>query len=56
MLLDKPIVVLAPHGSRIPENVQRAAKAIEYFDRGDQASLHAATLRALKAVGVEAHH
>jgi hypothetical protein len=56
MLLDKPIVVVAPHGSRIPENVTRAARAVEFFDVGNDASLHAATLRALKAAGLEPKH
>ncbi len=53
MLLDKPIVVIAPHGSTIPENVTRVARAVEFFDRDNMDSLHAATLRALKAAGVE---
>jgi hypothetical protein len=53
MLLDKPIVIVAPHGSRIPENVKRCARAIEFYDHGNTASLHAATLRALRAAGLE---
>lgn len=56
MILDKPIVIVAPHGSRIPENVKRAARAVEYFDHGDKESLHAATLRALRAAGLEPQH
>lgn len=56
MLLDKPIVIVAPHGSRIPENVQRAARTIEYYDSGDTAQLQPATLRALKAAGLEPRH
>jgi hypothetical protein len=56
MILDKPIVIVAPHGARVPENVIRAALAVEYYDEGDDESLHAATLRAFKAVGVEPEH
>ena len=56
MILDKPIVIVAPHGSRIPENVKRAARAVEYFDHGNMESLHAATLRAFKAAGLEVQH
>jgi hypothetical protein len=56
MILDKPIIIVAPHGSRIPENVKRAARAVEYFDHGNTDSLHAATLRAFKAAGIEVPH
>lgn len=56
MLLDKPIVIVAPHGSRIPANVQRVARAIEFFDHGDTESLRAATLRAFNAAGIEPIH
>jgi hypothetical protein len=56
MLLDKPIVIVAPHGSRIPENVKRAARAVEFYDRTDTSSLHAATIRAMKAAGLEVQH
>jgi hypothetical protein len=56
MLLDKPIVIVAPHGSRIPENVKRTARAVEFYDRDNEASLHAATVRALKAAGLEVPH
>jgi hypothetical protein len=53
MLLDTPIVIVAPHGSRIPENVKRAARSVEFYHRDDDASLRAATLRAMKAAGIE---
>lgn len=56
MLLDKPIVIVAPHGSRIPDNVKRVARTIEFYDRGNDASLHAATIRAMKAAGLEVPH
>jgi hypothetical protein len=53
MLLDKPIVILAPHGSRIPENVRRCARVIAFYDHDNMDSMHAATIRALKAAGLE---
>lgn len=56
MLLDKPIVILAPHGSVIPENVKRAARVVEFYDRDSTDSMHAATVRALKAAGLEVKH
>lgn len=56
MILDKPIVIVAPHGSRIPENVRRVARAVEYYDHDNEASLHAATVRALKAAGLGVKH
>lgn len=52
MLLDKPIIVIAPQAARIPENVKRVARAIEFYDPDKTSSLHAATLRALAAVGL----
>ena len=56
MVLDKPIILVVPHGAKVPENIKRVARALEYFDYGDTASLQAATLRAFKAVGVEPRH
>lgn len=49
LVLDKPIVVIAPQGSYVPTNLRRVACAVEFFDPLDQASMQAATLRALKA-------
>jgi hypothetical protein len=56
LVLDKPIILVVPHGAHVPENIKRVARALEYFDYGDLESLHAATLRAFKAVGVEPQH
>ena len=52
LILDKPIVIVAQHGATIPPKVRRIADALEFYDRGDEASLRAATLRALAAVGL----
>jgi hypothetical protein len=56
MLLDKPIVIVAPHGSTIPDNVRRVAKAIEFYEDGNLDSCHAATVRALTVAGIEVQH
>lgn len=56
MILDKPIVIVAPIGARVPENIIRAARAVEYYHPDDPASLHAATLRALAAAGLDVEH
>lgn len=45
ILLDKPIMLLAPKGVRVPEHLQRLAIAIEEFERGDAESLKQASLR-----------
>src|SRR5215831_14196823 len=47
MLLDKPIVIVAPRGARVPENVKRAALAVEFYEPDDVLSVRAATLRAI---------
>jgi hypothetical protein len=56
VLLDKPILVIAPRGARIPDNARRVAHAVEFYEPDDQASLHAATLRALAAAGLPVLH
>jgi len=45
--LDKPIFLLVPEGSSLPENLRAIAKGIEYFEASDEGSLHAATSRLL---------
>jgi hypothetical protein len=49
LVLDKPIVVIAPHDAYVPDSLRRAACAVERFDPEDTESMKAATLRALKA-------
>lgn len=39
MMLDKPIYLLAPEGTTIPENVRKVALGIEFFDPNDKASM-----------------
>lgn len=52
MILDQPIVVVAPDGSYVPDNIRRAAHAVEFFDPDDMDSMKSATLRALKAADI----
>lgn len=56
LVADKPVILLVPHGTRIPEKLRVAATVIEYYEFGNQDSLHAATTRALKAIGIEREH
>jgi hypothetical protein len=47
LALDRPIIVIAPHGSYVPDNLRRVACAVEFFEPHDERSLHEATARAL---------
>lgn len=47
--LDKPIVLLVPNGVRIPRNLRRMARRIEYFERSvDPTSIQEATERLMQ--------
>ena len=48
MMLDKPITLLVKEGTAIPENVRRAAKAIEFYKGPDD--IEAATKRLMAKV------
>jgi len=52
MLLDRPIIVIAPHGSAVPENVRRVAKSIKFYNPADLPSLEHATKAALTEAGI----
>ena len=52
MLLDKPIIIVAPQGARIPENVKRVARSLKYYVPGDMPGLEAATRAALQEAGI----
>ncbi len=47
--LDKPIVILAPKGSLIPQNLRAMAVGIAEFDPNDEKSLEAAAQRLIDA-------
>jgi hypothetical protein len=42
LLEDKPLLLVAPHGARIPARLLAAASAVEYYVLNDQASMEAA--------------
>lgn len=50
--MDKPVILLVPDGAEIPPKLLRVADAIEFFHPGDTSSLHQATVRALRTVGM----
>ena len=45
VMLDKPVFILAPEGTRIPEKVKRMADGIEFYVPDSQASMREATNR-----------
>lgn len=55
ILLDKPIVIVAPEGSVIPQKLQAVARSIQFFIPGNEESTLPATKRALEAAGVVRH-
>jgi hypothetical protein len=55
ILLDKPIVIIAPHGSVIPSKLEAIARSIQFFIANDQQSMMLATKRALEAAGIVEH-
>jgi hypothetical protein len=52
ILLDKPIVIVAPEGSEIPSKLKAIATSIQFFIPDDEASTMLAVKRALHAAGV----
>lgn len=52
MLLDKPIVIVAPVGAVIPENVRRVARSIKFYVPADPTSIQHATQAALAEAGI----
>jgi hypothetical protein len=56
LLQGKPLILIAPTGSMIPEKLQAAATVIEYYTLGDMASCERATKRALETCGLPVRH
>lgn len=52
MMLDKPIIVIAPEGTHIPQNVRRVARSVKFFDPASEESMMLATKTALLEAGV----
>lgn len=55
ILLDKPIVIIAPEGSTIPSKLEAVARSIQFFIAHDEQSMMLATKRALEAAGIVEH-
>lgn len=51
ILLDKPIFVVAPLGTKIPRSVQRIASGINFFDPASEKSLEDAITGLSMAIG-----
>jgi hypothetical protein len=56
LLHDKPLIIIAPTGTPIPEKLRSAASVVETFRPEDPQSLNLATKRALSALEIEAVH
>lgn len=50
VMLDKPIYIAAPTGTKIPENIKRLARKIEFFDPNSPDNLKDATKRLFQDV------
>jgi hypothetical protein len=55
ILLDKPLVIIAPEGVTVPPKLRAVADAIQFYVEGDMPSMEQATRRALEAIGVVKH-
>lgn len=55
ILLDKPLVVLAPEGATIPPKLRAIASTVQFFVRDDALSMELATRRGLEAIGLVKH-
>jgi len=57
IMLDKPIYLLVPSGTPVPENLRRLARGLEFFEWDNEEDLHRATKRLLAAeIGEYAHN
>jgi hypothetical protein len=52
----KPLLLVAPMGTTIPDKLQAAATVVEFYIPGDMTSCELATKRALLAAGLPVHH
>lgn len=50
MMLEKPILLLVPHGTRVPSALRRVADSVQYYDPDDRASFEAATTKILAVI------
>jgi hypothetical protein len=52
----KPLLLIVPTGSEIPDKLRAAATVVEYYTLGDLTSCELATKRALAVAGLPVHH
>jgi hypothetical protein len=56
-LLDaKPLILVVPTGTELPDKLRAAASAVEFYTLGDLASCERATKRGLEACGRPVRH
>jgi len=55
ILLDKPLIILAPEGAVIPPKLRAIASSLQFFVPDDPASMELATRRGLEAIGAVKH-
>jgi hypothetical protein len=55
ILLDRPIIILAPEGATIPPKLRAIANSLQFFLPDDPASCERATRRGLEAIGLVKH-
>jgi len=56
LLDDKPLILVVPTGSPIPDKLKAAATGVEYYTRDDLTSCELATKRALETLGFPVRH
>lgn len=47
VMLDKPIYLIVPKGTKVSENLRRLARGLEFFDPDDPEDMHRAAKRLL---------
>ena len=53
---EKPLLLLVPTGTVIPDKLRLMASAVEEFDPSSEDSMQHATTRALKRIGIHRRH
>jgi len=56
LLEGKPLLLIVPNGTDVPERLKLAASAVEYYVDGDDVSVTAACKRAFESIGVFVKH
>jgi hypothetical protein len=53
---EKPLLLILPTGTAVPDKLRAAATVVEYYTDGDMRSCEQATKRALEVVGLPVRH